>query len=370
MMKNNLIIGAGITGITLARCIAEKGENVVVVEKRPHIGGNCYDYFDDDGNYVKPYGPHIFHTKHEDVYAFLSRFTKFKTYKHKVYAEVDEKLYTLPFNYDGIRQAFDKKTASRIISRLEFVYGKNKNVSILDLMKVKDDYYLKTLGDFVYEKIFLNYTLKQWDIKPEDISPEVTNRVPIFTGKSKDYFREDPYQGIPEHGFTSMFQHILNHKNITLMTNMDYNDLVLDTFDRVFVTSPIDEFFKYKYGKLKYRRISIVLEKKLTDKFQSNSVINHPNANGFTRITEFNHFLKVKSDSTVIGTEYPSWEKGFLAYPVLTPENHEIYEKYKVDADAMENTFFVGRLAEYKYLNIDICVKHALKLIEDIEWSK
>ena len=369
MDEQILVIGAGISGCTLARKIAEAGKKVVIVDIRTHIGGNCYDYFDKDGNYVKPYGPHIFHTKHEEVYNFLSRFTSWNSYKHKVYAEVDDKLYIIPFNVGSIRQAFDDITAKRIVSRLEYFYGKDENVSILKLMQKKDDYYISLLSEFVYRKIFLNYTLKQWDIRPENISPEVIDRVPVYIGKEEQYFKDDRYQGMPKYGFTSMFNNMINHENIKLILNEDYKNLQLFHYRKIFVTSPIDEFFDYKYGKLKYRRLRIELETINKPSYQYNSVINFPQDKSITRISEFNKFLRIKNNSTVIGREYPTWDKdGFLAYPVLDKKNLDILEKYKKDIEILKNVYFVGRLAEYKYLNMDQVVKNALSVAEGIQW--
>jgi len=367
MKEKILIVGAGITGLTLARLIAEKDKNVTVVEKRSHIGGNCYDYFDNNGNYVKPYGPHIFHTKHEEVYNFLSKFTAWKTYKHKVYVEINDKLFVIPFNIVGIKNQFNSTDAKRIIVRLEHFYKKNENISILDLKKKKEDYYLNMLSTFIYENIFKNYTIKQWDIKPEDISKEVINRVPFYNGRNNYYFKDDTHQGMPKYGYTNMFNNIINHENISITLNKDYRDIDVSVYDKVFITSPIDEYFYYKYGKLQYRRIFVKLQTYMNrDSFQSNSVINYPNKHNFTRISEFNKFLKINNDSTVVGFEYPSWDKGYMAYPVLTEENLEKVNKYFKDSKKEKNVFFVGRLAEYKYYNMDQACKRAIDLVGEL----
>lgn len=359
----SLIIGAGITGITIARNLAERGEKCLIVEKRAHIGGNCYDFFNTDGQYIQKYGPHIFHTTDEEVWNYLSEFTKWNNYQHKVLAYVEGNLIPIPFNLKSVKIAFKEEMANRIKDKMMKRVGNENSISILELKKI-DDPDIRKLANYIYNNIFLNYTIKQWDLKPEEIDPQVTSRVPIVVSEDDRYFPKDPYQGIPSKGFSAMFKKMLAHKNIKVLLETDYKEKInLFNFKRIIVTSPIDDFFSYKFGKIEYRRINIRFEEYDCESFQENSVINYPNDFEYTRITEYNKFLSLKRKKTVISKEIPSWEEGFIAYPLLTNENKVLIDKYLIEAKKKKNVFFAGRLADCKYYNMDQACRRALDLI-------
>ncbi|MCF7861680.1 UDP-galactopyranose mutase [Candidatus Woesearchaeota archaeon] len=366
MYDHCLVIGAGMTGATIARKLAEQGEKVLVVEIRNHIGGNCHDYFTRDGNYIQTYGPHIFHTSDREVWEFLSEFTEWNDYQHKVLAHVDGKLLPVPFNLKSLGMSFSKEQAERMKSKLLAEIGMEKSITILKLREAEDPD-LKILGEYVYEKIFLNYTIKQWDNKPDEIDPQVTNRVPVFVSEDDRYFRNDPFQGIPIGGFQPIFERMLDHKNIKIMLQTNCKDMMkLFNYKHIFVTSPIDQFFEYKFGNLKYRRIHLKFEEHSGPSIQENSVINYPNDHDYTRITEFNKFLNLDRERTTICKEYPSWSKGYLAYPLLKEDNMELLAKYNELAKDKKNTYFAGRLAECKYYNMDQACRRGINLVKDI----
>jgi len=360
------VIGAGIAGLTAARVIAENGDKVLIFEKRKTIGGNCHDLFK-EGNYFQKFGPHIFHTNEEKVWNFLSEFTEWHDYKHKVYAKIDSKLVHIPFNFKSLKTIYPKEKAERIMKKLEDRLGTSKSISIMDLKNI-DNPEIKELADFIYEKIFFNYTVKQWGYNPEELDKQVVGRVPVYLGEEEGYFRKDKFQGIPKKGFTYMFDNMLKHKNISIkfgnaITKKDLNG----DFKSIIVTSPIDEFYSYKFGRIKYRKIFLNSEKRNTSSFQENSVINYPNEEKFTRITEYNKFLGIKNKDTIISKEYSSWSKGFLAYPIFNAENQKIIEKYLGLAKTESNIQALGRLAECKYYNIDQACSRGIEVAESLK---
>ncbi|MCX7697954.1 MAG: UDP-galactopyranose mutase [Candidatus Goldbacteria bacterium] len=359
-MKNNVIIGAGVTGLTLAERLAAKDENVLIIEKRSTIGGNCYDYFDEDNNYIQLYGPHIFHTDDEEVWNYVNKFSEFNNYIHKVYCHVDGKLINIPFNLNSLYKAFDNLKADKLKEILINEIGINNKVPILKLLNHKNDF-IKELAKFIYEKIFLYYTMKQWGKKPEEIDQSVTDRVPVFVSMDDRYFK-CRWQGIPKNGFTKMFEKMIDRPNIKIILSTDYKDIIKNLkYDKIYYTGPLDYFFDYEYGKIKYRRIWLDFEKLNTNSYQENSVINYPNDFKFTRITEYNKFLFINNKTTVISREYSSWDKGFEAYPVQDEENKEIVSKYLNKAKNYDNLVLIGRLAECKYYDIDQAIKRALE---------
>jgi UDP-galactopyranose mutase len=359
----NLVIGAGITGITIARLLAEKGEQVIIIDERCHIGGNCYDSFEHK-NYKQVYGPHIFHTDDVKVFKYLSKFTKWNKYKHKVYCNINKKLVNIPFNLNSIDIVFNKNKAEELKRILLNEFGYGKKIPILQLMN-SENKLIKELAMYVYKNIFLNYTIKQWDLKPEQLDFNVTARVPVFISKDDLYF-QDKYQGIPVEGFTKMFHNMLKHKNICICLGVNHKEYNLKHFDKVFYTGALDSFFNYKLGDIKYRKIILKFETKNVNSFQENSVINYPNNREYTRITEFNKFLFLNRKKTLIGKEYASWDRGFLAYPVQSEDNFKMINKYLKKAKTLKNVYFIGRLAEGKYYNMDQCVKKAMDLVGSI----
>ncbi|SNR60909.1 UDP-galactopyranose mutase [Desulfurobacterium atlanticum] len=379
-MFDYIVVGSGFAGSVIAERIANiLNKKVLIIEKRSHIGGNCYDYKTKEGIIVHRYGPHLFHTNYKDVFEYLSNFTDWQLYHHKVLAFIEGKKVPIPFNFNSIEMLFPHILAERLINKLLSKYSYCSKVPILELKK-EDDKDLKFLADFIYEKVFKNYTAKQWNKRPEEIDPEVTARVPIFIGRDNRYFN-DKYQAVPVEGYTKIFERMLFHPNIKLMLNTDFREVIkidLGTkkiffFEqefkgKVIFTGMIDELFEYKFGKLPYRSLDLKFETLETEYFQEVATVNYPNDYDFTRITEFKHIHPIKVNKTVILREYPkdyNPEKDIPYYPVFTEENRELYFKYKELAEKFENLILVGRLAEYRYYDMDDVVKRALEVFEE-----
>ncbi len=361
---DNLVVGAGISGSVLARLLAENGENVTIIDSKNHIAGNIYDYFDKNGICIHKYGSHIFHTNNEKVWQFVNRFSEFNTYMHRVIALIDGIETTIPFNLNTIHDVFPKSLAERLEHKLISTFAYNTKVPILEFMKVKDED-LNFLAKYIYEKVFLHYTAKQWGKRPEDIDNYVTSRVPVYISKDSRYF-QDKYQGIPINGYTEMVKNILNHKNINLKLNTNFSHNI--RYKRLFYTGSIDEFFNYKYGMLPYRSLDFKLETHNTEFYQKNAVVNYPCNYDFTRIHEYKYYLKNKSQKTVIAKEYPKkYEPNINEryYPIVSDENQELYNKYKKEIP--DNVYFLGRLGDYKYYDMDKAIERAIKLYEEIQ---
>jgi len=364
--KKILIVGAGLTGITLTERLASSGNNVLVIEKRNHIGGNCYDFKNKAGILIHKYGPHIFHTNYKEVWDYLSQFADWIPYRHKVLGFFDGEYAPIPFNLNTLRKLLPKQ-AKDLEKKLVEKFGFNKKVPILELKKTKDKD-LKFLAGFIYKKVFLSYTEKQWGLKPEAIDPSVTARVPVVVSQDDRYF-QDKYQGIPKNSYTKMFERMLNNKNIKVRLDTDFKDIKEKVkYDLMFYTGPIDEFFNYKFGKLDYRYLKINFKTLNQESYQLAPVVNYPSLKyPFTRITEFKKLTQQNHKKTTIGIEYPG-EKGFIAWPVLDEKNKRIFKKYWIEAEKLkkQNIYFVGRLAEYKYYNMDEAVKNSLDLFNKI----
>ena len=362
--KNILIVGAGITGITLAERFAQAGHQVTLTEKRAEIGGNCHDYEDGDRIIVHKYGPHIFHTDNQEVWDYLSGFTSWHDYGHQVLGSIDGQLIPIPFNLNTLHQVFPAEQARRLEKKLLAEFSPDEKVPILQLRQTKDKD-LKLIADFVYEKIFLNYTKKQWGLEPEEIDPEVTGRVPILISRDNRYF-QDKYQGIPQAGYTKMLAKMLQHQNITVRLDASYQKLPdRPAFDQTFYTGPIDEYFGHKLGRLKYRYFKFKLKTIAQDSYQPAAVVNYPNDHDYTRITEFKKFLPSTSKKTTsIGFEYPG-EEGVTGWPILDDDNDQILRKYQAEAKKLPNITFIGRLGEFKYYDMDDAVANALNIFND-----
>ncbi len=379
-MFNYIIIGAGFAGSVLAERIADVlNEKVLVIEKRNHIGGNCYDYRTKDGIIVHKYGPHLFHTDHKQVFDYLSNFTDWHIYHHKVLAFIDGKKVPVPFNLNTLYMVFPNSLAKRIEEKLIRQFPYNSKIPILELRR-ESDKDLKFLAEYIYEKVFVNYTAKQWGMKPEEIDPEVTARVPVFVGRDDRYFN-DRYQAVPCEGYTKVFERMLSHPNIKLMLNTDFREVMkIDLGNKkiyffgqefrgkVIFTGMIDELFEYKFGELPYRSLDLKFETLDIEYFQEVATVNYPNNYDFTRITEFKHIHPADVRKTVILKEYPRTcraGKDIPYYPVFTKESQELYNKYKELVKEFENLVLVGRLAEYKYYDMDDIIERSLEVFEE-----
>jgi len=373
MHKINVIVGAGFSGATIANLLANQlDEKVVVIDKKNHIAGNSYDYRDNNGIMIHKYGSHIFHTNNEKVWNFLKQFTDFNTYMHEVVGIIDGIEAQIPFNFNTLYQVFPQTMAKRIEEKLLEKFEYNKKIPILEFQK-QDDEDLKYLANYVYEKIFLNYTTKQWGVSPKEVDGAVTARVPVFLSKDNRYF-QDKYQGIPLDGYTTVVEKMLEHKNIKVILNTDFEtfknqneDLLKDA--RIFYTGSIDEYFDYKFGQLPYRSVNFKFEEYDREFYQSHACINYPNNYDFTRIHEYKHYLNDKSDKTVIAKEYSEFfdlGKNERYYPISSEENQKLYEQYLEEAKKENNIYFLGRLGDYKYYNMDLAIARAIELFEEI----
>ena len=360
-MFDYLIVGAGYAGSVLAERLASKaGKKVLIIDTRSHIGGNAYDYYNNDGILIHKYGPHIFHTNSKDVFEYLSQFTKWRQYEHKVLASVDGQLLPIPINLNTINQMYGLNLSSDQVE--DFFASKAEKV---DRIVTSEDVVVSKVGRELYEKFFKGYTRKQWDLDPSELDASVTARVPTRTNKDDRYFT-DTYQAMPLHGYTKMFEKMLSHPNIKIMLNTDYKEIV-DSIPYKFMiyTGPVDAYFNYCYGKLPYRSLEFKFETLETEKFQSTGTVNYPNEHPYTRITDFKYLTGQKHAKTTIVYEYPKAE-GDPYYPVPRSENAEIYKKYQQLTAAMTNTYFVGRLATYKYYNMDQVVAQSLTLFKKL----
>lgn len=369
--NKNLIAGCGLSGAVIARLLADIGEKVLVIDRKNHIAGNIYDYKDENGIYIHKYGSHIFHTNNEKVWKFLNRFTSFNTYMHKVVALIDGIETTIPFNINTLYDVFPKSLVKRLEEKLLDKFEYNTKVPILEFQK-QDDNDLKFLADYIYKKVFLHYTAKQWGKNPDEIASAVTARVPVHVSKDDRYF-QDKYQGIPLNGYTKMVENILNHPNIEVKLNTDFKEFASENQEelknfRIFYTGSIDEFFDYKYGELPYRSVNFKFETHNREFYQSNAVVNYPCNYDFTRIHEYKYYLNDKSDKTVIAKEYSEYfenGKNERYYPIENDDNKNLYEKYL--SQTPDNLYFLGRLGDYKYYDMDKAVERAINLFEEIK---
>jgi len=351
-----LIVGAGFAGSVLAERLARgSGKQILLVDRRPHIGGNAYDHYDDAGILVHKYGPHIFHTNSKDIFDYLSRFTPWRQYQHKVLASVDGQLVPIPINLDTINTLYGLTLNSFQMEEFLSTRAETK-----DQIRTSEDVVVSKVGRELYEKFFRGYTRKQWGLDPSELDAQVTARVPTRTNRDDRYF-SDSYQAMPRHGFTRMFANMLDHPNIKVLLNTDYRDVkgIIPYRDLIYC-GPVDEFFDFRFGELPYRCLEFTHETLNTPQHQPVAVVNYPNENAFTRVTEFKHLTGQEHSKTSIVYEYPC-AKGDAYYPIPRRENAELYDKYRTLAE-QAGVHFVGRLATYKYYNMDQIVAQALTL--------
>jgi len=361
-MFDYLIVGAGFAGSVLAERLANvAGKRVVICDKRSHIGGNAYDHYNDAGILVHKYGPHIFHTNSRDVFEYLSKFTAWRQYEHHVLASVDGQLVPIPINLDTINRLYNMNlNSTEMIRFLESVAEPCEQV------RTSEDVVVSKVGRELYEKLFRNYTRKQWDLDPSELEAAVTARLPVRTNRDTRYFT-DTYQAMPLHGYTRMFENMLDHPNIVVILNVDYREVAAEiNYREMIYTGPVDEFFDFRYGKLPYRSLHFKHETHDRERFQEEAVVNYPNEHLYTRVTEFKYLTGQVHAKTSIVYEYPRAE-GDPYYPVPKPENQELYSKYKALAEATAGVHFVGRLATYKYYNMDQVTAQALSVFKKIE---
>jgi UDP-galactopyranose mutase len=360
-MFDYLVVGAGFAGATIAeRLASQSGKKVLVCDKRPHIGGNAFDHYDETGILVHKYGPHIFHTQSRDVYDYLSQFTQWRTYHHRVLASVDGQLLPIPINLDTVNRLYGTNYTSFELE--EFFKSVAEPV---EHVRTSEDVIVSKVGRDLYEKFFRNYTRKQWGLDPSELDACVTARVPVRTNRDDRYFT-DRYQVMPLHGYTKMFERMLAHPNIKILLNAEYREVQEDIpHSEVIFTGPVDEFFDYRYGRLPYRSLDFTFESRDAAVAQAGPVINHPNDNAYTRVTEFKYLTGQEHPKTTLVYEFSKAE-GDPYYPVPRPENAILYRKYQELADATSGVRFLGRLGTYKYYNMDQVVAQALSLFRKI----
>ena len=357
-----LIVGAGFAGATLAERIAtQRGEKVLVVDRRPHIGGNAYDRYNDDGLLIHEYGPHIFHTNSAAIFDHLSQFTEWRPYEHRVLGMVDDMLVPIPINLDTVNKLYNLKLTSDELpawfaSRAEKV----------DTIRTSEDVVVSVVGRELYEKFFQGYTRKQWGVDPSELDKSVTARVPTRTNRDDRYFT-DEFQAMPKHGYTRMFEKMLDHPNIKVMTQTDFREIRNEvSFKRLIYSGPVDEYFDFRHGKLPYRSLNFRHETIDAETYLPTGTVNYPQTEAYTRISEYKYITGQVHPKTAITYEYPSAE-GDPYYPIPRPENAELYKKYERLAMATPNVWFVGRLATYRYYNMDQVTGQALATFRRIQ---
>ncbi|MDB5218947.1 MAG: UDP-galactopyranose mutase [Myxococcaceae bacterium] len=360
-MFDYLIVGAGFAGSVCAERLASLGRTVVLCDQRHHIGGNAYDHYDDAGILVHKYGPHIFHTAARRIYAYLSQFTAWRPYEHVVQAHVDGKLLPFPINIDTVNELYGLALDATSIE----AFFAERAESIAH-PRTSEEAVVGKVGRELYDKFFANYTRKQWGLDPSELDAAVAARVPARVNHDRRYFT-DEFQVMPLHGYTRMFERMLDNRNIRIVLNTDYREIVNEVrFRRMIYTGPVDSFFDHRYGRLPYRSLEFEFVTHEQEVRQPAAVVNYPNEHAYTRITEFKYLTGQTHPKTSLVYEFPRAE-GDPYYPVPRRANAELYRRYKALADATPQVHFVGRLATYKYYNMDQVVAQALALVEQLE---
>lgn len=354
-MNRVLVVGAGFAGATCARRLADSDVLIDIIDQREHVGGNAYDHRDDNGILIHKYGPHLFHANDKRIIEFLSRFTNWRFYEHRVLVKDKKKLIPFPINRLTLETIYDKPFSQEEAKE----YLESVKIDIPNIYS-SEDVVLSSVGYELCELFFRNYTKKQWGVDLSELSAGVAARIPTRTNDDDRYFT-DAYQFMPLNGYTSLFSNMLDHPNITLLLGTDYFDMRdQEQYDHIVYTGKVDQYFNYKYGKLPYRSLRFEHETlEGVGHFQAVGTVNYPNEEEFTRITEFKHLTGQIDKSTSIVREYPCSE-GDPFYPIPRQENWDMYRMYKKDVESTQNVTFVGRLAEYKYYNMDQVVASAL----------
>ncbi|QOY85209.1 UDP-galactopyranose mutase [Paludibaculum fermentans] len=364
-----LIVGAGYAGSVMAERIASvRNQSVLLIDRRDHIAGNAFDTLDPHGVLIHRYGPHVFHTNSVRVWDYLSQFTEWRPYQHRALGLVDGQLIPVPFNLQSLRQLWPPDAAAALQARLIAEYGMDVKVPILRMLEHPDPE-IQHLARFIYDNVFAGYTRKQWDLEPRQLDPSVMARVPVHVSEDDRYF-QDRFQALPRDGYTAMFQRMLSHPNIQLRLNTDYRALPPGLeWRRMVYTGPVDEFFEHRHGRLPYRSLRFEFPHVPAAQHQPCGQVNYPNTELFTRVSEFKHMTGQEIAGTTLAVEYPQpHEPGCNEpyYPVPRPESAVIHEKYQAEVAALSGTtIFIGRLADYRYYNMDQVVARALKVFED-----
>lgn len=382
-MYDSIIIGAGFAGSVVARELAEKKhQKVLVIDARDHVGGNCYDKKDEYGILIHQYGPHIFHTNLKRVYDYLSRFTEWYEYRHEVVGKVYDKELPVPFNLNTLEMVYGDR-APHLEKLLIDNFGEGARVPILELMNHENEE-LQEIAQYVYENIFLKYTMKQWGKSPKEIDPAVSGRVPVLLSRDNRYF-QDTYQGLPLHGFTPLFEKMLDHEGIEVRLSCQADEVLTIDPDaehpvlfegqpfvgNVIFTGALDELFGCRFGRLPYRSLRFDFEHYKEKFYQSHGVVNYTVSEDYTRITEFKYLAgQLDEPETTIVKEYPMPYSGadgeIPYYAINNEENDALYTRYEKLVEKIPNFYLLGRLAEYKYYNIDAIVDRALTMAENI----
>jgi UDP-galactopyranose mutase len=336
----------------------------LICDRRNHIAGNAYDQYNEDGILVHKYGPHIFHTNSADVFEYLSQFTNWRNYEHRVLAEVDGKLVPIPINLDTVNKLYNLSLTEDSIEDFFAARAEKKQH-----IRTSEDVVVGRVGRELYEKMFRGYTRKQWGLDPSELDASVTARIPVRTNHDDRYFT-DTYQAMPLHGYTRMFENMLDHPNIKIMLNTDYREIVSEVrYKEMVYSGPVDEFFGCRFGKLPYRSLEFKHEVHDKEYFQVAPVVNYPQEHAYTRITEFKYLTGQHHPKTAVVYEFPRAE-GDPYYPVPRPENAALYKQYEALAHSTPNVHFVGRLATYRYYNMDQVVGQALTVVAKLHGER
>jgi UDP-galactopyranose mutase len=364
-MFDYLVAGAGFAGAVIAERLARKfNKRVLICDRRSHIAGNAYDHYNEQGILVHKYGPHIFHTNSADVFQYLSQFTQWRQYEHRVLARVDGKLVPIPINLDTVNKLYGLNLRE---DELENFFAERAEKK--DHIRTSEDVVVARVGRELYEKMFRGYTRKQWGLDPSELDASVTARIPVRLNRDDRYFA-DTFQAMPLHGYTRMFENMLDHPNIKIVLNADYRDIQREiSFNELVYTGPVDEYFGCRYGKLPYRSLEFKHEVHDSEFFQVAPVVNYPQDNDYTRITEFKYLTGQAHPKTAIVYEYPKAE-GDPYYPVPRAENAALYKEYEMLAQATPHVHFVGRLATYRYYNMDQVVAQALTVVAKLHGER